>query len=79
LAGKDIAVVSEVAGTTADPVLFDAEIGNVPVTFIDTAGIDDVGELGKLRIERTLDILNKVDVALLMVDARLRKKPRKAV
>ncbi len=69
LAGKEIAVVSDVAGTTTDPVLFDAEIGNVPVTFIDTAGIDDTGELGKLRIERTLDVLNRVDVALLMVDA----------
>ncbi|RUM35138.1 MAG: [FeFe] hydrogenase H-cluster maturation GTPase HydF [Archaeoglobus sp.] len=69
LAGKEIAIVSEVAGTTTDPVFFDAEIGNIPVTFIDTAGIDDIGELGKLRTDRTLDTLNKVDVALLIVDA----------
>jgi [FeFe] hydrogenase H-cluster maturation GTPase HydF len=69
LAGKEIAIVSDVAGTTTDPIFFDAEIGNVPVTFIDTAGIDDIGELGRLRIERTLDVLSKVDVALLVVDA----------
>ncbi len=69
LAGKEVAIVSEVPGTTTDPVFFDAEIGNVPVTFIDTAGIDDVGELGRLRVERTLDVLSKVDVALLVVDA----------
>ncbi len=69
LAGKEIVIVSDVAGTTTDPIFFDAEIGNVPVTFIDTAGIDDIGELGRLRIERTLDVLSKVDVALLVVDA----------
>ncbi len=69
LAGKDVAIVSDVPGTTTDPVFMDVELDGLPVTFVDTAGIDDVGELGKLRVEKTMEILNKVDVALLVVDA----------
>ncbi len=69
LAGREVAIVSDVAGTTADPVFYDVDLDGLPVTLIDTAGIDDVGELGRLRVERTLDLLSKVDVALLVVDA----------
>lgn len=69
LTGQDIALVSEVAGTTTDPVYKAMELLPVgPVMFIDTAGIDDVGELGNLRVERTMQVLNKADLALVVID-----------
>ncbi|KYZ75724.1 [FeFe] hydrogenase H-cluster maturation GTPase HydF [Anaerosporomusa subterranea] len=69
LTGQDIALVSDVAGTTTDPVYKAMELLPVgPVMFIDTAGIDDVGELGALRVERTMQVLNKTDLALLVID-----------
>ena len=68
LAGQDVAIVSEYAGTTTDPVKKSFEItGFGPVIFIDTAGIDDSGELGMKRIERTLKTLDLIDMALLLV------------
>jgi [FeFe] hydrogenase H-cluster maturation GTPase HydF len=68
LAGQDIAIVSEQAGTTTDPVKKSFEItGFGPVILIDTAGIDDSGELGEKRIERTLRTLDIIDLALLVV------------
>jgi [FeFe] hydrogenase H-cluster maturation GTPase HydF len=69
LTGQDIAVVSEVAGTTTDPVYKAMELLPVgPVVFIDTAGLDDTGELGKLRVEKTYEILRKVNLAIVVVE-----------
>lgn len=69
LTQQDIALVSEVAGTTTDPVYKAMEILPLgPVMLIDTAGIDDVGALGAMRVERTRQVLNKTDVALLVLD-----------
>lgn len=68
LAGQDIAIVSDHAGTTTDPVKKSFEItGFGPVILVDTAGIDDSGELGDKRVERTLRTLDIIDLALLVV------------
>ncbi|HBC78349.1 MAG TPA: [FeFe] hydrogenase H-cluster maturation GTPase HydF [Bacteroidales bacterium] len=68
LAGQDIAIVSEQAGTTTDPVKKSFEItGFGPVILVDTAGIDDSGELGQKRVERTLRTLGIIDLALLVI------------
>ena len=68
--GQDLAVVSDVKGTTTDPVYKSMELLPMgPVMIIDTPGIDDVGELGELRIRKTKQVLNKTDVAILIVDA----------
>ncbi len=70
LTGQPVAIVSEVAGTTTDPVAKAMEILPLgPVVLTDTAGIDDVGELGGLRVERSLKVLDKTDLALLVVEA----------
>lgn len=69
LTNQDIALVSDIAGTTTDPVYKAMEILPIgPVMMIDTAGIDDVGELGILRIERTKQVLNKADLAIVVLD-----------
>jgi [FeFe] hydrogenase H-cluster maturation GTPase HydF len=69
LTGQKIALVSDVAGTTTDPVHKTMELLPVgPVVIIDTAGIDDTGELGQLRVEKTHQVLNKTDLAVLVVD-----------
>lgn len=69
LTNQDIAIVSSVPGTTTDPVYKSMEILPVgPVVIIDTAGIDDVGELGELRLKKTLGVLNKSDLIALVVD-----------
>jgi len=69
LTGQDIALVSPVKGTTTDPVYKAMELLPLgPVVLIDTAGLDDEGELGELRRKRTLEVLNKTDVAILVVD-----------
>jgi len=69
ITGQETAIVSEVEGTTTDPVFKAMEILPIgPCVIIDTAGIDDVGELGELRIKKTLEILDIADVALLIVD-----------
>jgi len=68
IAGQDIAIVSDHAGTTTDPVRKSFEItGFGPVILVDTAGIDDSGDLGEKRIERTLRTLEIIDLALLVV------------
>ena len=68
LSGQDIAIVSNHAGTTTDPVKKSFEItGFGPVILVDTAGIDDTGELGDKRVERTLRTLETIDLALLVV------------
>jgi [FeFe] hydrogenase H-cluster maturation GTPase HydF len=70
LTNQQIALVSDVPGTTTDPVYKAMEILPIgPVMIIDTAGIDDVGELGTLRVERTMQVLNKVDLAIVVLDA----------
>lgn len=68
LAGQDIAIVSDLAGTTTDPVKKSFEItGFGPVILIDTAGIDDYGDLGDKRVDRTLRTLDIIDLAILVV------------
>lgn len=67
--GQELAVVSEVKGTTTDPVQKAMELLPMgPVVIIDTPGIDDEGSLGELRVRKTKQILNKTDVAVLVVD-----------
>jgi [FeFe] hydrogenase H-cluster maturation GTPase HydF len=68
---QDVSIVSEIAGTTTDPVEKAMEILPIgPVLFIDTAGIDDVGALGKMRIEKSRKVIERTDVAVLITDAR---------
>lgn len=67
--GQDLAVVSEVKGTTTDPVYKSMELLPLgPVVVMDTPGIDDEGELGQLRVKKSYQILNKTDVAVLVID-----------
>lgn len=67
LAGQDVAIVSDFAGTTTDPVKKSFEItGFGPVILIDTAGIDDIGELGQKRIDKTLESIKHIDLAILV-------------
>lgn len=70
ITNQDLAVVSPVAGTTTDPVFKSMEIAPIgPVTLIDTAGIDDEGLLGDLRVSKSLQVLAKTDLLLLTVAA----------
>ena len=70
IANQDIAIVSDTAGTTTDPVKKAIEINGIGAcTIVDTAGFDDEGELGALRIERTKKIMESSDIALLVFDA----------
>lgn len=67
LTGQNTALVSDTPGTTTDPVLKAMEIHGIgPCLFIDTPGYDDEGELGKMRITRTLQAIEKTDIALLL-------------
>jgi small GTP-binding protein len=67
--GQDISLVSSVKGTTTDPVSKAMELIPLgPVVFIDTAGLDDVGELGELRVKRSLKILERTDFAIYIMD-----------
>lgn len=69
ITNQQLSVVSDVAGTTTDPVYKTMELLPLgPVVIIDTPGYDDEGELGKLRIDRTKAILKKTDIAILVVD-----------
>ena len=68
LAGQDVAIVSEHAGTTTDPVKKSIEIFGIgPVIMVDTAGIDDSGDLGDKRVERTRQVLPTLDAAILVL------------
>jgi len=68
LTGQDVAIVSEIAGTTTDPVKKSIEVhGLGPLIFIDTAGIDDTGDLGRLRIKKSLAALRLIDLAILVL------------
>lgn len=67
LTNQQVALVSDIAGTTTDPVYKTMEIHGIgPVVFIDTAGFDDIGELGEMRVSKTREALEKTDVALLV-------------
>lgn len=71
ITGQELAVVSDVLGTTTDPVQKAMELLPLgPVMIIDTPGFDDVGELGEKRIQKTKQILNRTDIAVLVVDAK---------
>ena len=69
--GQDLAVVSEVKGTTTDPVYKSMELLPLgPVVMMDTPGIDDEGELGGLRVRKSYQVLNKTDAAVLVIDGQ---------
>lgn len=70
--GQELSIVSDIKGTTTDPVTKAMELLPLgPVVIIDTPGIDDVGQLGELRVRRTKKILNKTDLAVLVVDGAI--------
>ncbi len=72
--GQELALVSEVKGTTTDPVRKAMELLPLgPVVIIDTPGIDDEGKLGEMRVRRTRQVLNRTDVAVLVVDGTVGK------
>ena len=70
ITGQNLAIVSDVKGTTTDPVLKSMELLPLgPVVFIDTPGLDDTGQLGGQRVQKALQMLNKTDIAVLVADA----------
>ena len=72
LTGQELAIVSDVKGTTTDPVLKSMELLPLgPVVLIDTPGLDDEGELGELRVRKAYQMLNKTDVAIVVVDGTI--------
>ncbi|MBZ4644889.1 MAG: hypothetical protein PWR27_77 [Petroclostridium sp.] len=71
LTNQPIALVSDVPGTTTDPVSKAMELLPLgPVVIIDTAGIDDEGTLGKMRVEKTYEVLNRTELAVLVIDGQ---------
>nr|WP_296156881.1 [FeFe] hydrogenase H-cluster maturation GTPase HydF [uncultured Blautia sp.] len=75
--GQNLAIVSSVKGTTTDPVYKTMELLPLgPVMVIDTPGIDDEGELGALRVRKSYQVLNKTDIAVLIVDSTAGKGPQ---
>lgn len=73
--GQELAVVSDTKGTTTDPVYKSMELLPIgPVMIIDTPGFDDEGALGALRVRKTKQVLNKTDIAVLVIDATEGKK-----
>lgn len=69
ITGQSLSIVSDIKGTTTDPVKKTMEMLPLgPVVIIDTPGIDDAGELGSMRVKKSYEILNKTDIALLVVD-----------
>lgn len=80
LTGQEIAIVSDIAGTTTDSVKRSYEIPNfASVIFIDTAGIDDTGELGQKRVEKTKNVLSQADMAILLMTGNLFGKPEEEI
>ncbi len=70
--GQNLAIVSDIKGTTTDPVLKSMELLPLgPVVIIDTPGLDDEGELGSLRIQKAYQMLNKTDIAVLVMDCNV--------
>ncbi len=75
--GQDLCIVSEVAGTTTDPVKKAMELLPFgPIILIDTAGIDDVGELGEKRINKTIKAIASADFAVVVVEAAVQLSPK---
>ena len=69
--GQQLSLVSEIKGTTTDPVQKAMELLPIgPVVIIDTPGMDDQGVLGEMRVKRALEVLNKTDMAVLVADAQ---------
>ena len=69
LKGQNVSIVSDIAGTTTDVVEKSMELLPIgPVTFLDTAGLDDKTELAEKRIEKTLKVLNRTDIAVIVCD-----------
>ena len=78
LTGQPIAIVSDIAGTTTDPVKKSIEIFGIgPCVLIDTAGIDDTGALGRQRVEKSLKVLEEIDCAILVITANQFDEPEK--
>lgn len=72
ITGQSIAIVSDVKGTTTDPVIKTMELLPLgPVVIIDTPGLDDIGTLGQLRIQKAYQMLNKTDIAIVVIDASI--------
>lgn len=72
ITGQSLAIVSDIKGTTTDPVSKAMELLPLgPVVIIDTPGLDDVGVLGQMRISKTYQVLNKTDIALLVIDGSI--------
>ena len=70
LTGQELAIVSDVKGTTTDPVFKAMELLPLgPVVMIDTPGLDDEGELGEKRVKKAKEVLRKTDIALVIADA----------
>ena len=70
ITGQDIAIISDIPGTTTDPVMKSMEILPLgPVVLIDTPGLDDSGELGEMRIKKARQIINRCDIAVIVTDA----------
>lgn len=70
ITGQNLAIVSDIMGTTTDPVSKAMELLPLgPVVIIDTPGLDDEGKLGRLRVQKSYQVLNKTDIAVLVVDA----------
>lgn len=77
ITGQDTSIVSNLAGTTTDNVQKNMELHGIgPVVFVDTAGYDDIGEIGKLRVEKTEKALNKLDLALIVIEEKLSTKDK---
>ncbi|HZK34377.1 MAG TPA: [FeFe] hydrogenase H-cluster maturation GTPase HydF [Bacillota bacterium] len=68
--GQDLAVVSDVKGTTTDPIYKSMELHPLgPIMIVDTPGIDDEGDLGQLRVKKSQQVLNKTDIAVVVIDS----------
>ena len=78
LAQQDIAIISETAGTTTDPVKKSMEITGIgPVILVDTAGIDDFGELGDKRVKKSMKTLKTIDLAVLIITSNTLEEPER--
>lgn len=76
ITNQSLSIVSDVKGTTTDPVSKAMELLPLgPVIIIDTPGLDDIGELGKMRVQKTYQVLNKTDIGILVVDGTLGTTP----